>query len=733
MPRIPLYNQGQGSAVRLQAGQLSRRADVGAFTAPGKALASLGGTVSDIAFQFGMAEKRAETDRVYNEALTQYGAQADEMAINPASRTVRGFEIESGEFRRKALDDINGRADLTKSQKAEISSKIGRMIDRKVSVGRGRVFDKQQTERTAIMNQGIAALISDASDKTMREEVMGDIGALIETSKQQGLKISYNMQSIGYEIDRKDFLADTANTSVDEQGNPVRGIEYFESMLKDAQTGQGKYSTYSSTQQEKAVSDIESHLRYLRTDVKSQAADDLKAATSAIILTGDDQGFGQKAVNGLRLAGDESAANEAEISLEAATGAYSFSRSVAFDSPAQIEDKMKFQSEVAKQLAATDPIRAEANLKATTDAMAIRRESIQKDPASYVIRAFQEIHNTPPTRKQILEKQRQMGIADENISLLTGTEVQEISGQIAQSETPAEITEILSAAAGTGETASFIMKQLNASGLSLAINYVGNKPDSPLASKLLQSARPESITITRPAAKYQQLGGFVRNNEIVKSHLKSLSGGSYADFSDNSIIGAATDTSSQNKVRQDHIKMIQEFALFLIQEDGLQLTGPDGVSISDEEMKSYVDAAAQVINERYTYIESFPNPQTSLRLPKQYENPQIIKSISAALSNEARNLFEKDIFFENNTYSEEDREFGMLKTVYYENVKSGYGWIMGADGRTAFMVDNAGGLVFRKGLDGGPVPVSMDIEIAAQFTPTKKPDVTITAEDVEAF
>ena len=52
--------------------------------------------------------------------------------------------------------------------------------------------------------------------------------------------------------------------------------------------------------------------------------------------------------------------------------------------------------------------------------------------------------------------------------------------------------------------------------------------------------------------------------------------------------------------------MIQEFALFLTQEDSKQLTGPDGVSISDEEMKSYVDAAAQVISERYTYIDSFP-------------------------------------------------------------------------------------------------------------------------------
>ena len=67
MPKIPLYNQGMGSAVSLEAQRLSPRADVGAFTAPGRALAGLAEQTGDIAFRFGQAEKKAETDRVYNE------------------------------------------------------------------------------------------------------------------------------------------------------------------------------------------------------------------------------------------------------------------------------------------------------------------------------------------------------------------------------------------------------------------------------------------------------------------------------------------------------------------------------------------------------------------------------------------------------------------------------------------------------------------------------------------
>jgi len=54
MPRIPLYNRGLGPSVQMATGQLSRRADVSAFTAPARALSQFGEKAGNIAFQFGM-------------------------------------------------------------------------------------------------------------------------------------------------------------------------------------------------------------------------------------------------------------------------------------------------------------------------------------------------------------------------------------------------------------------------------------------------------------------------------------------------------------------------------------------------------------------------------------------------------------------------------------------------------------------------------------------------------
>ena len=80
MPRIPLYNQGLGPTQRLATGQLSRRADVGAFTAPGRAVAQFGETAGQIAFNFGMAER----DKQDNDAV-----EANKMAFRQASQDYR--------------------------------------------------------------------------------------------------------------------------------------------------------------------------------------------------------------------------------------------------------------------------------------------------------------------------------------------------------------------------------------------------------------------------------------------------------------------------------------------------------------------------------------------------------------------------------------------------------------------------------------------------------------------
>ena len=62
MARIPLYNQGRGSTQQLATGSLSPTANVGAFAAPGQALASFANSAGQIAFDFGMAERRKQDE-----------------------------------------------------------------------------------------------------------------------------------------------------------------------------------------------------------------------------------------------------------------------------------------------------------------------------------------------------------------------------------------------------------------------------------------------------------------------------------------------------------------------------------------------------------------------------------------------------------------------------------------------------------------------------------------------
>ena len=67
MPRIPLYNKGLGPGVELAAQRLSPEASIGAFTAPGRALAGFAEQAGDVAFRFGMAERNSQDRRILKE------------------------------------------------------------------------------------------------------------------------------------------------------------------------------------------------------------------------------------------------------------------------------------------------------------------------------------------------------------------------------------------------------------------------------------------------------------------------------------------------------------------------------------------------------------------------------------------------------------------------------------------------------------------------------------------
>ena len=103
MPKIPLYNQGQGGAVRTATGSLSPRANIGAFTAPGQAQAAFMQKAGQIAFQFGMAEKQAETDKAKRDITSLVDQEMSNWTRENLDTTVAGYQA-SAETKKQQLE-----------------------------------------------------------------------------------------------------------------------------------------------------------------------------------------------------------------------------------------------------------------------------------------------------------------------------------------------------------------------------------------------------------------------------------------------------------------------------------------------------------------------------------------------------------------------------------------------------------------------------------------------------
>ena len=104
MPRIPLYNQGQGSATRLATGQLSRRADTGAFAALGQASASFARSAGKVVTDFALAERNRKDkillEDVQNKAIeyAKIKANEDEGIVDDTTTSKSNFASYKSNF-----------------------------------------------------------------------------------------------------------------------------------------------------------------------------------------------------------------------------------------------------------------------------------------------------------------------------------------------------------------------------------------------------------------------------------------------------------------------------------------------------------------------------------------------------------------------------------------------------------------------------------------------------------
>lgn len=128
MPKIPLYNQGQGTTVQTAAGALSPRADIGAFTAQGQAQADLARQAGQIAFQFGMAEKNRQTQTLIREQESLAREQSAEYLRNDKSTSAADAKAGFFNFSQTQLNNIDT-LNATKSQKQQIKNAVSKVFN----------------------------------------------------------------------------------------------------------------------------------------------------------------------------------------------------------------------------------------------------------------------------------------------------------------------------------------------------------------------------------------------------------------------------------------------------------------------------------------------------------------------------------------------------------------------------------------------------------------------------
>lgn len=215
MPKIPLYNQGQGAAVQTAAGALSPRANVGAFTAPGQAQAAFAKQASDVAFRFAEEQARAETNRVYSEELKQFDEQQLDFNLNNKDTDTTVYETNYETFSTKFINGIKTRTDLNDTQKEKITQKLMPSITASKLQGTRQAYDRGQKIRTTAANEGLGLTINKIGQTAIgspeRQRLVEEAHATINESITDGLGIDYSIESFDRGMMAQDFGIRTNN------------------------------------------------------------------------------------------------------------------------------------------------------------------------------------------------------------------------------------------------------------------------------------------------------------------------------------------------------------------------------------------------------------------------------------------------------------------------------------------------------------------------------------------
>lgn len=637
MPRIPLYNKGQGPAAQLATGQLSPRADVGAFTAPGQASARFGKAASDIAFNFLEAERDVERQAIYAEKTAEIEREASELQRNPKAQSVPGFEIEFGEFKNKKLSEIDALG-LSRSQKIKMKSDIGLFLDRKLALSRPEVNSKFREKRSAQFNEAIASLLPSAENLQMRDTVLADINQFISTGRELGLKLNYSKESVNFEIQNRDILA----ASID----PSKTADDLKVLKDKILNGEGEFEKLDARQRSSLVTPLKSRI----TDLEFGQLADLKAkqddALAELATTGDSGAIGA-VISGFEAVNRPDLANSLESRAYVGRKMFDLSDDLSFATEPQA---LQVMAEI-NNLPVSGPNAAEnAEVKRLAlEQFAAREEAIETDPAQYVAQQLQKKGKevTPVT---ILATQSQMGIKQ---NPYTNAQVQQVQDGLKDMSELERIESLRNFVLGAGEAnETLVLSLMPRYGFSLAQQSVASDPFNPINADLLASQSTDEKIIKERLDKPTMTDIFSKTADELAPYISSIP------------MTSGDASSHKAQVQQT----VSKLAMYLV---------AFGVEEQDEAVKK----AARIITDRYVFPSV--NGKTFI-LPRRYQNS------SSAIESELTQIL-------NNPETLKDVAVGryqgdvtgeISRSTYAQNVRQGGRWVTTGDRSSVVLVDD---------------------------------------------
>lgn len=301
--KIPLYNKGLGEQVGKPTGQLSPRASFGAFTAVGQASANFAKAAGDIAIQFGEAEKKAETDRIFHEEYLKFASSSDDYNLNSTETDTTVFETN---FNKKIINPTLNRIDtlnVTNKQKQAIKSQLTDLFRTKLTKGKQFTFNRGQAVRSNAANKTLKFNLNKLAGLNRNDpefaKTLTDSKNIIENGQLKGLKLDYDLTNFGTELEIKTIGALTRKaTTIQEVEDLISRVE--------------KSTIYNTEgQRETRLSKLNAKKIEIR---KKNIADVVSSATMNMVDDGD---------------GDMSAVSEEEVLIninKAIKGNFSFNK-----------------------------------------------------------------------------------------------------------------------------------------------------------------------------------------------------------------------------------------------------------------------------------------------------------------------------------------------------------------------------------------------------------------------